>query len=245
MSEDVFTHSIATMSWIDPRTGLPEVDDGSDPGATSTRAVVVGRKAYRFSNLLEAWVRVADGVIIGHGFTSTSDMYRSPSFLRIPSQPIGIVRKIELIANGVRFRQLVGCRTQSPEVIGRGVGAGVGAGVGSILGPLGAAAGGYVGEKVGEKAAGKAKGFPPIWTELELTLWSDGTGDAKLIRHSLFPSLSYYTQQTLLPPGPYLSSTGQADNYNRVEGSYDGMPHYLDWLDKGWGGGNPWNYPKP
>ena len=274
MSEGVvITRSTATMSWIDPRAHLPIGDEGGDPGPTSTRGVIIGQRAYRFSNLLEAFVQVRDGVIIDHGFTSASHMYRSPSFLRIPSVDIGRIQKKELVADHVRFSQLVCCGTESPQVIGTVVGAHVGFIEGGLVGPVGAVVGGLVGHKV----AGHWLGFPPIWTELELTLWKDGTGEAKLIRHSLFPSVSFYTQLILRPlsdicvvpmaaPGMIdvrgdlsigdLSSVdtaisllrndlSRAHCYLRNGTSYDGVPHQQDWLANGWSGGNPWNIPKP
>jgi hypothetical protein len=228
MAEQLFASSCATLSWIDPRTGLPETDVG-DPGTGTTRADIISQRDryYRFSNFLDAWVRVDDGGnIVGHGFSAASGMYRSPSFLHIPSQVIGVVRDVKLILYGVIFRQLVGCRTQSPEVIGSGVGGVVGGAFGGIVG-------GYVGEKAGGYVAGKVKGFPPIWTELELTMRADGTASSRLIRHSLFPSNCYYTQQA-----------APTTSYGRVS-LYDGMPNYQNWLDHGWGGGNPWGYPAP
>jgi hypothetical protein len=118
MSGTVFTHSAATMSWIDPRIGLPEDDPGGDPGPKTTRDVITGKKAYRYANLLDASVRVVGGAIVEHGFTKSSGMYRSPSFLGIESHAFEPTRHQEEIAGGVpavRFRQLVGCRTLSPR----------------------------------------------------------------------------------------------------------------------------------
>lgn len=41
----VIKRAIATMSWIDPRTGLPEVDKSGEPGAFIKRVLITGRAA--------------------------------------------------------------------------------------------------------------------------------------------------------------------------------------------------------
>jgi len=232
--------AIATLSWIDPKSGLPEVDKGGDPGLQINRSDILGLKLYRFSNFLEAWLEVDTGAnaIIGGNFSNASGMYRGPSFLGTESAPIGdIGRRIVRMPAAVTFRQIVGCRTEAPEKIGSGVGGTVGQ---IVAGPLG----GYIGDKIGRTAAEAAKVFPPIWTELEMTINLDGTFTHKLLRHSLFPSVSYYA------PGP----TGDPV-YVRQTTSYGAVPMLDTWYEKGWGPavpgggaptpGNPWSMTKP
>ncbi len=249
------------MSWIDPQTGLPEVDDGGHPGSTTTRSVIVGEVVYRFSNFLEAKIILNDdrSRITGTEFTSASGMYRSPSYLGTESAPIGSIgRQKTVLRNGTqaRFRQVVGCRTVAPEVIGRRTGlvggaiagawggaaagaavAGVGAIPGAIVGGIGGAAVGYF---TGQEVAEAVTGFPPIWTEIELTIELDGTASQRLISHSLFPSCTFYGQDLAGRNGTYR----QVSNYNAV-------PALDRWKANGWGDaaagrsggtpGNPWN----
>jgi len=113
------TYSAATLSWIDPRAGLPKSDDKGNPGPVIQRQLIVGRDRYRFANFLEAFVEVnAAGKITKHGFTKDSKIYYSTSaygtkpFIYLTSQ-----RAIRT-ANKVTFMQLVGCRTEAPEKIG-------------------------------------------------------------------------------------------------------------------------------
>src|SRR5262245_15970105 len=112
----LITRSVATMSWIDPRTGLREVDTRGDPGKQVAHDMILGRLAYRFANFLEAFLRVdKDGKVLEYGFTEASGMYRNLSYLKIPSEPFHIIRNKPISAgSSVYFSQLVGCRTQSP-----------------------------------------------------------------------------------------------------------------------------------
>lgn len=245
------TRGIATLSWIDPATGLPEVDSAGDPGGMVSYARILAEEGYRFSHFLEAWLEVdtTAGAIIGGNFSAASGMYRAPSFLGLASAPMGnIGRTIIRTPKAVTFRQLVGCRTESPEKIGQAVGE-VGGGL------VGGAPGHYVGGKVGRAIAEKVKAFPPIWSELELTIKIDGTFTHKLLRHSLFPSVSYYAQ-AVAPTGYVVPGS-----YSRQGTSYNAVPMLDAWYENGWGlagGGpitgrpgsaptpcNPWGMPKP
>jgi hypothetical protein len=232
--------SIATLSWIDPVTGLPEVDKAGDPGPTIIRAQILGKKGYRFSNFLEAWIEVdTKDVIIACGFSTDSDMYRGPSYLNTESAPVGnIGRKTLRQQKSVTFRQLVGCRTMAPEKIGQTTGRVVGR---LAAGPVGE----YVGGRLGRSTAEAAKVFPPIWTELELTINADHTFSHAFPNCSLFPSVSYYA----------LDENTWA--YSRQGPSYNAVPMLDTWYDKGWGPatltpfaprptpGNPWSMTKP
>ncbi len=245
MADTTYFRSIASMSWIDPRTGLPEVDEGGHPGDHPWRSTILGEKVYRFANFLEAFITMNDhGDVIGHGFSSTTSrgksngMYRSPSFLHIPSEPFDSKQSIHIGSEPVRFVQLVGCCTRSPEVIGKVVGSLVTPPILPI--PI---VGGYVGGKV----AHAVKSFPPIWTELELCIYKDGTITGAVLKHSLFPSHSFYIQDF------DFNSAMNPDVYS-VFSRYDGMPNYQKWYDYGWGPlkgggagpreGNPWDYTK-
>ena len=252
--------SCAALSWIDPQTGLPEVDKKGHPGADIGRDVIVGEAAYRFSNFLEAAITVDDdGRITDARFTPASGMYRSPSFAGISSDPVGkIGRSKRVDGRQAVFRQIVGCRTASPEKIGSGGGAGVGvlggayagAKAGAFLGPKGAVAGAVLGGIIGgvagwfggKEVAELVTAFPPIWSELELTIKADGTTEEDVISKSLFPSCTFYRQNRDVSLNSY-----------RVVGNYNAVPALDRWKDHGWSdspasdkrsgatSGNPWN----
>jgi uncharacterized protein (TIGR02594 family) len=48
---------------------------------------------------------------------------------------------------------------------------------------------------IGRKLAEQILVFPPIWTELELTIYSDGSFEGNLARHSIFPNISFHIQR--------------------------------------------------
>ncbi len=223
-----YVRSAATVSWIDPRTGLPEVDQ-TPPGASVSREFLTGSSGFRFVNFMEIWANfdVDRNTIVGHGMTQASGIYTSPSFAGIPSRRFQPIQLVRVGQEPITFRQTVGARTESPERIG-----------GSIFGP-----GGNI-------LASAVKAFPPIWTEIEIQLFNDGNTVASVLRHSLFPSATFYTRPVYasLEPqesGPYTRTPiGSATNY-------DGMPNYDRWYANGWGSpgsgssgpvtGNPWN----
>ena len=228
MPVNVIKRAIATLSWIDPRTGLPEVDKMGEPGANINRALIVGQSAYRFSNFLNVTVTSADGWIIDRRIEADSGMYRSPSFLRIQSAPVGNIGQYSLsMGSAAVFRQLVGCRTVSPETIG---------------GTVGGIIGGPIGERLGKEAAELMTAFPPIWTEIEMTIYADGNWTHQLIQHSIFPSVSFYA----------INAVGV---FERQGKSYDAVPNLELWKKNGWGPmvagkggptpGNPWKMTSP
>ncbi len=245
---EAFVRSAATTSWIDERLfgpTLPEVDWGSETTYTDGRSVgrglIVGQEAYRFANFLEATIHVHGNRIISSDFTEPSDMYRSPSFFDIESEPFAVRRSINIGRNAVTFTQLVGCRTRSPEVIAEVIGAGAGAGTGAGLGLIGggglvptlSALGGWFGHKIGREVVEELMVFPPIWSEISLTIDVTGKAECKLIRHSLFPSLCFYRQHD--------ERTGI---YQR-NSIYDARLILDKWKQQGWGSGNPWSIPNP
>ena len=93
--------------------------------------------------------------------------------------------------------------------------------------------------------------FPPIWSDLRLTIRYDGTYTGELFAHSLFPSLTYYENSKV----PCLVTDGSRPcrAYDKKSG-YDGMPNLDRWMNegKGWGKqngyapaeGNPWGGPR-
>jgi hypothetical protein len=203
-SARIITRSIATLSWIDPITKLPEVDKLGDPGDSVSRYDIIGRDGYRFANFLEVWIKVWNGVILDHGVTDASGIYRTPSYLKIPSEEFPTHRRVDADSWRVKYAQLVGARTQSPEVIAEQIGFAL------SLGTIGAP----IAREVIEQTS---VCFPPIWTELELTVYGDGWFEGKLLRHSLFPSLCFYRQELIirtaegreLPYDPALMSVRQ------------------------------------
>jgi hypothetical protein len=158
----------------------------------------------------------------------------------------------------VTFRQLVGARTQSHEIAGEVGGGGAGAvagGIGGFMigGPVGAFVGavgvGAVGYFSGKEVAELVKSFPPIWTELELTLNADGGIRNSLLSHSVFPST------TIFGLGKAALTESVADGYAAFA-SYDGDSVQLQrWQSSGWDlasqkrsgptDGNPWGMKNP
>lgn len=241
-----YERSAATVSWIDPATELPEVDNIKPNGPTTTRQFLTGSAGFRFCNFIEAWVSYDTAVraVTGYGFNeATSKIYRAPSFAKIPSHVFPRRPDVSVARDAVTFTQIIGARTQSPEVIGGAVGAGVGAG----FGPVGGVVGGYVGEKV----AHKVTGFPPIWSQLRLKIFNDGRFEVHLLQHSLFPSLTLYKVR--------LDGANQSNNYDRVDivgaSYYNAVPSLEKWKKEGWGpvrggpisgptAGSPWGVDK-
>ena len=119
-----YTFSIAALSWIDPRTGLPEVDQG-DPGDAILAEAILANTGYRFANFLEATISVVSTskspmpIAIGFshiGYTEDCGIYRSPSFLGIPSYayPIKLFDPVT-VDGGIEFRQIVAAGRKSPR----------------------------------------------------------------------------------------------------------------------------------
>jgi hypothetical protein len=249
---DTITRSATAFSWIDPQTGLPEVARNGHPGATTTRAIVLGERAYRFCNFIEIEIDIENGQIASTRFTVASGMYRSPSFAHIPSAMVGKIGRTSSIAtNAVTVKQIVGCRTVSPETAGTVGGGGVGLGGALLVGAYVLGTGGWglvalgaggllFGGVAGRETAEYVTGFPPIWTEIELTVTADGTTSQRCISHSLFPSSTFYRQKHEISDNQY----EEVSNYNAV-------PALNRWKQHGWNeapatrngatSGNPWN----
>jgi hypothetical protein len=258
MATKKFTAAIATISWIDNKVGLPVKD--SDPSTITQRGAFTTNANFRFSNFLEAFAIVDDRLgIQQYGFSRASGMYRGPSEFGFQSAVVGKIGRSSIrSSHSVTFRQLVGARTQSHEILGERVGGGAGAIVGGIggfmvggpvaafVGAVGVCAVGYV---TGKELAELAKSFPPIWTELELTINSDGRIRPSLLSHSVFPS------NTLFGLGKAALGDAAAEGYSAFA-SYDGDLGPLQrWQSSGWDlaaqnrsgptDGNPWGMRNP
>jgi hypothetical protein len=239
------TDSICTLSWINGKTGLPEND--ADGPADIIAGSLVTREddalKFRFVNLLEAKVLVIGSTpprIVSGGWTAGSKIYKNPSFGHFASEPFEPKRSIIQLPDRVVFQQTIGARTVSPERIGEETG-GVGGGVFSpVLIPIT--------RRIGRAAAHALMGFPPIWTTIQLTMFVDGRSEGKLLQHSLFPSMNFYTRPEVSKGLPRIAS-----NYQIVGKSYDAVPELDHWKVHGWGAlhndpgpseGNPWGYNK-
>jgi hypothetical protein len=248
-----FTAAVTTISWIDSKVGLPVSD--SDPATVSKRAEFTTDANFRFSNFLEAFVVLDDRLgIQQYGFSHASGMYRGPSEFGLPSAVVGKIGRSSIPSKqAVTFRQLVGARTQSHEIAGEVVGVLAGGGGGFMVGgPVGAFVGAAaigVGYFTGKKIAELIKSFPPIWTELELTINADGSIRRSLLSHSVFPS------NTMFSPRKAVLGESIADGYTACA-SYDGDSDRLQrWQSSGWDlaaqkrsgptDGNPWGMKNP
>ncbi len=247
MNPAKFTASVCTLSWIDQRTKLPENDAdgplGVIPGYKVTRED--DTLPFRFLNLLEATILV-DGSspprILSSNWTSASRIYQNPSYGKIKSEAFQTRQSIIPKGDRVVFQQTVGARTVSPEVIAEMVGGAAGFVTGVGL---------PIGDKLGRAVSHEFFGFPPIWTTLTLTLFSDGRSEGAVLCHSLFPSMSYYALKGASGGAPRETSF-----YSLVGKAYDvHAPGDVErWKTDGWGPlpsapsgpskGNPWGLKK-
>ncbi|SRR6266404_274898 len=257
MTTKTLTAAIATISWIDVKVGLPVHD--CDPATKDPqRAAFITNAGFRFSNFLEAFVIVHERLgIQEYGFSRSSGMYRGSSAFGLGSAVVGKIGRSSKRSNtSVTFRQLVGARTVSHEVAAEVVGIIAGAGIGGFMigGPVGSfvgavGVGAAVGYRTGKEIADLIKSFPPIWTELALTMNSDGTTQSALVSHSVFPS------NTMFSRGSAALREFASDGY-RICASYDGDLGQLNrWQSSGWdladearsgaSDGNPWGMQNP
>ena len=246
-----YTFSAATLSWIDPaavlRWAVPEWDRGGEPPSTLTLCEVTETPNCRFAHLIACSILVDGGKIVDRAILPESGLYPRPSFLGTHPQRYPVRRdETEWSSEEAVFVQTVGCRTQAPEVIGGRLGQDVAEGIadavldeiieiGPVVAPLVDPIAGRAGRAIGKQAAEKTLVFPPIWTRIAVTMHADGTSSAEVRASSLFPSMTFYTTEVApagLPPSALL--------WHKRGASYDGVPHYPDWLAHGWGRENPW-----
>lgn len=271
------TFAAATCSWIDPATGLPEYDKVRVSWGSTTRSFLTGNNGYRFCNFMEASVEldtVKQLIVSPPVFSPASKMYRGPSYMHIPSHAFDVKREIFFEPNAVRFTQLTGARTVSPELLGTAgglvggmaVGAAAGTWVFPVIGTtIGAIAVGAIGAFSGElvmrqgvigaiaRRLSTDKGreliaFPPIWSKIQIRIYKDGRTEGQLLQHSIFPSLTFFRQR---------GETFERVATSRTEAFYnatktDQLP---EWQSDGWGplegnstpgpcAGNPWGLRK-
>ena len=251
-------HSIGTMSWIDQRlydpNDLPEVDHYASTPASIGRDVLTAKAGYRFANFLEAYVVVNEqSQIVDQGFTESSNLYFGPSFKGIMPKGFPVSRQIQKAPDqkSVTFVQVVGAQTMSPQVLGSREAVKTGDGIFGIHpnwgGPLGVQLENLF-SQAGEKVAENFIVFPPIWTELEITIDSDASFEGRLVGHSIFPSNSFYLQSYTVE-----KMSANSLKYELVS-TYDARSKIAEWREKGWGkngrssgptAGNPWSVADP
>lgn len=244
----VFSYSVASVSWINAKTELPEVDKSTWSADSVVQPVLTANHGYRFCNFLDVYIEVApDGKISSYGFYPQSGIYRGPSYGDIPSHafPVNHSKTISPKADFVTFRQVVGARTVSAEHYGKRVGLGLSIAFFPLsgLGVVGSAIAGWFG---GGTAAHQIIGFPPIWSILEIRLFSSGYAEETLVQHSIFPSLTYFVQGGV---------TAERDKIYKRRSIYDARKEIElpKWQENGWGQiqgasgpskGNPWGAEK-
>ncbi len=242
MSTRTLTDSICSLSWIDKRTGLREQDGAGPPSIIHGYQVTREDDAlpFRFLNLLEATILVDESRsprIVSSNWTSASKIYQNPSYGKINSEAFPTKQSILPSPDRVVFRQTVGARTVSPEVIAQTVGAGGGIVTGVPFA-----------DKIARKVAHEFFGYPPIWTTLQLTLFADGRSEGAVLCHSLFPSMNFYARPRGSANAPLVTS-----RYSLVGPPYDALQHLDEWQSRGWGPpqnksgpceGNPWGLKK-
>ena len=222
--------TVASLSWIDPmrlpERGVIETDRGA-PGRTLTKSDAKESRVCRFSNVLEGVVAFEGDRVTAKAFGPDSGLHMRPSFRGTMPQSFPTRRQIIDLPDGVEFRQLVGCRTQAPELTAAEVG-----GVGGLLARINRKLG-RAGEQLGKMIVRLGPIFPPIWTELSLIIKVDGTRSASVVRHSLFPSMSFYTQ---------IATTTSLELLQYYDGT---ASRFDEWFIRGWGPGNPFGVPFP
>ncbi len=182
----------------------------------------------RFYNYLHAWIEVEQsGKIVKYDFYEDSDGENNEEWLGAGSVAYDTIRDKKYFAatkdkpDCVAFRQIVGGRTSRP---------GLTAIIGALLAsaPFALLFGLWVSTAaavVADVAARYIFQFPPIWTVLEIRLYSNGDLETSVIDHSFFPRHRKYA-----PVDGSASDTG-FDKRAQAESS-----EKLDkWKDTGWG----------
>lgn len=218
----LFTRAIATISWIDKASGLPETDPVAPP-ASITPDDIYHKVSFRFANLLTAHVLAGPEGVLSAWFGPDTGLYTRPSFLGTPSEKFPTKRSLETSTKAT-FRQTTGARTQAPEILGQ-----------------------IAGGRAGKELAEELSAFPPIWAELELTIDKNGAMTHKLVGHSLFPSVSYYVCNVAGSQQYGYTTLGLISPYNGVPNLETWKK--TGWGPRtstaGPSGGNPWDIPNP
>jgi hypothetical protein len=231
--------SIAAMSWLDPR-----------PPEKMNRAQLLAKRGYMCVNFLEASITVMEtkqglkGYPTGSGFTADSGVYEGATDLTT-YRLYPVKRSQETLADGIKFTQTVGVLDQSAtEALFHHVPPSLWAGLAvQLFRAL--------------QAKQSALLTPPIWTELTLTMYFNGSYDAEVTSISLFPNVSLYHGGAFRPSVSYdgkktwshnipLTPQDKAEDYIKEEVSENGVRNFVRWQTDGWGswgshgGGNPW-----
>jgi hypothetical protein len=179
-----------------------------------------GSTPFRFANILEATIEfdtTNPSRTVKPSFTAQSGGYGNLSYGDIPSKQFQTIQERPVISEDtVLFTQTVGFRTESPEK--------------KVQGTLFNWTGDPVGIAAGYKIGHQLFGLPPIWTTLALTIYFDGHSEGEMLAYSVFPSVTFYTQQ------PHYWKTHQ---YKKTGTVYDACGYVgtsLDWEDDGRGG---------
>jgi hypothetical protein len=231
--------SIAAVTWVDPR-----------PADGMKRSQLLARTGYMCVNFLEASITAVTtnkgltGYANGSGFTSDSGAYEGATDGRT-YQLYPVKRTQETLADGIKFTQIVGVLDRSAmEAVSRHA--------------LPSSWGG-IAEQLFRALRAKQTEFltPPVWSELTLTMYFNGTYDAAVTSFSLFPNVSLYhggafTPSISLDGGKTWSHNvpwtpqEKAEDYIKEEVSEDSaIRNFTRWQTDGWGSwratrGNPW-----
>ena len=236
----VHTFSLATLSWIDPRSRflglpLPECDAQGKPSSMLTYHDVTAARICRFAQLLTCSITVERGKTVDRAVAPESGMYMRPSFVDTSPRPYHTKRDfMTWTADMAVFTQTVGCRTQAPELVGSTAGqiAQV------IISPVTLLIDPNLGKKIGREGA-EMTAFPPIWTTLHMVMFADGASFGSVMAHSLFPSMTCYEARS---SALTLSTRGLIWH---EKSNYNGVPNLDAWRSIGWGKGNPWRVQNP
>jgi hypothetical protein len=234
IGSNVLSFAIASLSWIDPmrlvERGVIETDVGPPPRQLP-EVMIKNAHLCRFSNFLKVVVIIENGRITTKAIDPNSGIYQRPSFRGTPSESFPMKRQIVDLPDGVEFRQLVGCRTRAPELLAADA-------VEFLLKRFGSRWG-STGRALGNLLAKFGPTFPPIWTELAIKVTNGGACSGRVVRHSLFPSMTFYT-------GAEAAALGITMFERVAKDYYDGTaPQFDQWFLHGWGVGNPWHVPFP
>jgi hypothetical protein len=145
-----YTASLAALSWIDPRSRFWKLPlyphDNASPGPVIDRSVVLGRKAYRFANFLEASISVRSTIdtagkthyeILDAEVSPESGLHMNTSAFGTRPEAWRNPPKSELVPErllpsgrrtppGRKITHIVGCRTEAPEKVAELVGCAAG-----------------------------------------------------------------------------------------------------------------------
>jgi hypothetical protein len=234
-----FKRSVAAMSWLDQR-----------PPEKMARNQLLAKRGYVCVNFLEASISTMQtnqglkGYADGDGFTAASGVYEgSPDMTTYRLYPVK--RSRETLDDGIKFTQTVGVIDQSATE--------------DLFHHVPPTSWGGVAIQVFRslRASETAHVTPPIWTQLSLTMYFNGTFDAEVTSFSLFPNVTLYHSSAFMPSFSQdggktwthnvpLPQRDGSEDYFKQDVSETGMRNFHRWQVDGWGAwgthgaGNPW-----